>query len=194
MVKNMAIKLQERLYDIDDMSQIICQSDDDTSYELIDGKLITMAPVEHLHGNLAGKIAAWIYMFDPEEKIGKMSVEVGFHPPGDRRTLLAPDVAFIRRERLRLLDLRSWTPFMPDLAVEIKSPSNTPAQLRRKAAIYLRNGAQIVWLVLPAEKSVEVCRLGRDGEIEYEFIGETGSLSGETVLPGFRLQLKKLFA
>ncbi len=190
----MAMPVRERLYDIDDLSQLICQSDDDSNYELIDGELITMPPVKYPHGKLVMRIGRYIAFFDPEEKLGEVGTEEGVHPPGDRHTLLAPDVAFIRRERLPLLEPENWTPFMPDLAVEIKSPSNTRAQLRRKAAIYLRNGTQIVWLVLPAEKSVEVCRLGRDGEIEYEFVGETGSLSGETVLPGFRLELKKLFA
>ena len=38
---------------------------------------------------------------------------------------------------------------MPDLAVEIQSPGNTLAELRRKAALYLTKGTELVWLVLP---------------------------------------------
>ena len=48
----------------------------------------------------------------------------------------------------------------PTWRVEIKSPSNTMAELHRKAAIYLRHGAQLVWIVMPDTQSVEVCRLG----------------------------------
>ncbi len=82
---------------------------------------------------------------------------------------------------------------MPDLAVEIQSPSNTLAELRRKAAVYLEHGTEIVWLVLPARLGVEVWRAGADGEPESEFLGQDGSLSGERVLPGFRLELRRLF-
>ncbi len=194
MVKNMAIKLQERLYDIHDLWQLYCQTDSDTKYEIIDGELIEMAGPGVEHGYIAGEIYYFIRQFDSEKRLGIGTVEAGHHPPDNPWTLLIPDYAFTRRERVPQPIPKKWMPLMPDLAVEVKSPSNTLAELRLKAAIYLRNGTQIVWLVLPAEKSVEVFRLGRDGEIEYEFIGETGSLSGETVLPGFRLELKKLFA
>ena len=83
---------------------------------------------------------------------------------------------------------------MPDLAVEIKSPNDTLAELRRKAAIYLRNGTQLVWIVTPNSKRVQVCRLDEDDEIQSDVVAEDGALSGETVLPGFELPLTKLFA
>ncbi len=185
----------ERFYDIDNLWQMVCQNgDDNTMYELIDGELLTLSRPGREHGNLAARIAGYIFMFDMEETIGELTVEAGVYPPDDYDTLLGPDVAFTRRESLPQSDRTKWTPQMPDLAVEIKSPSNSRAELRRKVAIYLCNGSQLVWLVLPERKAVEVCRLGRDGEIEYEFIGAGGALSGENVLPGFRLELTKLFA
>ena len=83
---------------------------------------------------------------------------------------------------------------MPDLAVEIKSPSNTLAELRQKAAIYLRRETQLVWIVIPDSRGVEVCRLDANGDVEREFVAEDGALSGEDVLPGFELKLAQLFA
>ena len=83
---------------------------------------------------------------------------------------------------------------MPDIAVEVKSPTNTLAELRRKAAIYLQHGTQLVWIIIPDQRSAEVCRLDASGEIQTEFMGEDGKLSGEPVLPGFRLELSTLFA
>lgn len=65
--------------------------------------------------------------------------------------------------------------------------------MRRKAAIYLANGTQLVWLVIPDQRGVEVCRLDDEGGIQTEFIGIDGSLSGEGVLPGFQLELAALF-
>ena len=80
---------------------------------------------------------------------------------------------------------------MPDLAVEIQSPSNTLAELRRKAGVYLANGTELVWLVLPERPGVEVWRADAASEPTSEFVARGGSLSGEPVLPGFALELQK---
>ena len=83
---------------------------------------------------------------------------------------------------------------MPDIAVEVQSPNNTLAELRRKAVIYLQNGTQLVWIIIPDSKGAEVCRLDANGKIQTQFIAADGSLYGEQVLPGFQLELAALFA
>ena len=82
---------------------------------------------------------------------------------------------------------------MPDLAVEIMSPSNTMRRIREKAQIYLTNGTTIVWIVLPAETSVEVCRLTQAGEIKREVFGPDNTLTAADVLPGFALAPRQIF-
>ncbi len=82
---------------------------------------------------------------------------------------------------------------MPDLAVEIASPSNTSAELRQKAALYLQHGSLMVWLVLPDQNGVEVCHLGEDGQLTVDFIGRESRISGGAVLPGFELEIRRLF-
>ena len=82
---------------------------------------------------------------------------------------------------------------MPDLAVEIKSPSNSMAELYRKSAIYLENGAQLVWLINPMKRIAEVCRLDDQDQLKIETVGIDGKLDGEDVLPGFELPLRQLF-
>ena len=119
-----------------------------------------------------------------------MGVEVGFHPPGDRGTALLPDVSFISAARMTERALSSYVPLMPDLAVEVVSPSQSLAQVRRKAQTYLRHGAALVWLVDPVARTVEVWR--RDSE-RREVIEPDGELSGADVLPGFRLPLRQVF-
>ena len=52
-------------------------------------------------------------------------------------------------------------PSMPDIAVEIRSPSNTLAELREKAERYLRLGSTLVWIIRPSDSIVEV--LATDG-------------------------------
>ncbi len=104
-----------------------------------------------------------------------------------------PDVAFISFERAPDPFPDKLVPAMPDLAVEIKSPSNTMTELHAKAQRYLGLGTTVVWIVLPDEQSVEVCRLAETGEIQREVCGPADTLSGEQVLPGFRLDVRRIF-
>ena len=188
------MEVKQRLYDIDDLWQIVCDADDDKRYELIEGEIFDMAPPGGEHGTLVGEIYYYLRLFDRERLLGMPTVDAGYHPPDDRSTLLSPDVAFTRVERAPKPFPRTWVPLMPDLAVEIKSPSNTLAELRRKAAIYLNHGSQLVWIILPASQSAEVHRLDAPGEIHIDAIQPDGALSGEGVLPGFTLELATLFA
>ena len=82
---------------------------------------------------------------------------------------------------------------MPDLAVEIISPSQSAEQARRKAKVYLRHGTTIVWLVHPAEKSAEVWIAGNEGEPQSETLDSKDALDGGAVLPGFALSLRRMF-
>jgi len=190
----MIAKQRSRIYDIDDLWQFLCHSDDSAKYELIDGEFIEMPGPGGQHGLLAGEIYFYIRQFDPERRLGVPTVEAGYYAATDRHTLLLPDVAFTVKTRAPAPFPRKWVPVMPDLAVEIMSPSNSRAELRQKVAIYLRYGAQLVWLVLLDMQAVEVCRLRENGEVHYQLVQRDGSLSGEAVLPGFELELRQLFA
>ncbi len=186
--------IRERLYTVEDVWQLSQQPENEHKhYYLIKGELFWEMPPGYLHGHIAGLIFHYFLIFAEKLDLGKPTVETGYYPDDDRHTLLAPDVAFIRRQNLPPANHQQFVPRMPDLAVEIQSPSNTLAELRRKAAVYLANGTEIVFLVLPGRKSAEVWRAGADSEPESEFLGQDGSLSGERVLPGFRLELRRLF-
>ena len=188
------MQVQQRLYDIDDLWRLVRDADDDTRYELIEGEIIRMAPTFEDHGYLAGVIFHYFLVFDPRRELGIPSVDTGYYSLDDRSTVLAPDVAFRRTIRPGESPQHKFVPVMPDLAVEIKSPSNSLAELRRKAAIYLNHGSQLVWIILPAIRSAEIHRLDASGEIHIDAIEPDGALSGEQVLPGFELPLAKLFA
>lgn len=146
-----------------------------------------------MYGKIASEIARLMGNFVVERDLGDVTVESGHYPPQDRRSLLLPDVAFIRKERAPAPDLARYAPLMPDLAVEIISPSQSLAQARRKASVYLRHGTSLVWLVNPAEKTAEVWTLGSDGAPHSETVETEANLSGGTVLPGFALPLGRLF-
>ena len=187
--------VQQRVYDVHDLWHLVCQAENaDKHFELIDGELFEMSPPGWEHGTLAGEIYHYFRLFDPERKLGTPTVETGFYPAEDRSTLLSPDVAFTSIARAPERIFKKWAPMMPDLAVEVVSPSNTMPQVRRKAAIFLQHGTQLVWIVIPDNKGVEVCRLDAEGKIQSEIVGENSTLSGESVLPGFNLKLSLLFS
>ena len=187
--------VQQRVYDVHDLWHLVCQAENaDKHFELINGEIIEMVPPGGEHGFLAFEIGFYIRLFDRQGKLGVAMVETGFHPPDDRTTVLSPDFAFTLKDRAPQPIPKNFMPLMPDLAVEVISPSNTMPQVRRKAAIYLKHGTQLVWIVIPDNKGVEVCRLDAEGKIQSEFVGENSALSGESVLPGFSLNLSSLFS
>ena len=186
--------IRERLYTVDDVWQLSQQPENDNKhFYLINGELYWDMPPGFLHGRIAVLIARYLSIYAERHDLGEVTGEVGYFPADDRYTLLAPDVAFIRKGNLPPADHEKFVPRLPDLAVEIQSPSNTLAELRRKAAVYLANGTEIVWLVLPQRDGIEAWRVDADGQPASEFIARDGSLSGEQVLPGFSLDLQRLF-
>ena len=188
------MEVEKRLYTVDDVWEMQRQSGKtDRHYELIEGELIEMSPANLLHSWLASEISGYIRDHVTPRDIGYAFVEGGFSPENDRSTLLAPDVAYFSKGRLPLPFPQTFIGLMPDLAVEIMSPSNTEMELREKAAIYLQNGTRLVWIVKPEQEGVEVCRSVEGGQIKVDCVGVEGSLTGEDVLPGFELALRKLF-
>lgn len=185
---------REREYTVDDVWRLACAPENEArKICLIDGELlITMSPGQ-IHGRLALRIGQYIANFADERDLGEAAVEVGYYPPDDRETLLIPDVAFEGFAQASRPATAGYAPFMPDLAVEIISPSQSLAQARRKAGVYLQHGTALVWLVDPAEKRAEVWSAGDDGEPRSESLGIDDELSGGAVLPGFSLPLRRLF-
>ena len=78
---------------------------------------------------------------------------------------------------------------MPDLVAEVISPNDTAYEVRAKTEEYLRAGVQIVWVIDPHAKQVDVHRA--DGSLQKLY--EAEELSGEEVVPGFRLLVSELF-
>jgi Uma2 family endonuclease len=179
---------------VDDVWELYCdRSNDHLRFELFDGEIIEMSGPGGVHGRIAIRLGRYLDVFAEEKNMGIVTAETGYHPPGDRYNLLLPDVAFISKDRAPDPFPEKLVPAMPDIAIEIRSPSNSLEELREKAQRYLRLGTSIVWTVFPGEKSVEVCLMSPSGEIKREVIGPDAMLSGENVLPGFSLLARRIF-
>ncbi len=158
---------------------------------LIRGVMQPMPPVDLGHVDVVGRFIRRIGNFADEHAPGIVGPEGGFRLQRNPDTVLAPDVAYIRRDRVPPPEQRSGFPDLaPDLAVEVLSPSNTAAEIGRKVAIYLEAGTRLVWVVDRPRREVTSHALGRAPRT----LGVGDTLDGEDVLPGFALPLAELFA
>ena len=74
-------------------------------------------------------------------------------------SVLSPDASAVRLERWQALsqaEREGFPPLCPDLVVELASPSDSLPTLRRKMAAYMANGARLGWLLVPAQRAVEI--------------------------------------
>ena len=166
----------------------------DGRFELIEGEVVAMVPTGLSHGRQSNRIGRFLDEYAERTGLGIVTADTGYFAADDDETLLGPDVALIRMERLDDPDSQQFVPAMPDLAVEVKSPNDSYAATRRKADLYLRRGSRLVWLVYPDRLSVEVCRLDDAGKLQIDSVPADGALSGEDVLPGFTLDLSRVFS
>jgi len=105
--------------------------------------------------------------------------------------ILLPDISFFSWGRFpnRILPAGAILGLTPDLAVEIKSPSNTKAEMEFKRAEYFAGGAALVWEVDAAHRTALVFTSPAHGNV----VSESESLDGGSVLPGFALRLAEWF-
>jgi Uma2 family endonuclease len=183
--------IQQKLYTVDDVWEMVHQPEHIAKkFELIEGRLIEMSRPGGVHGLLAARFSRHLGNFVEPAHIGIITVETGYHPPNDRHNLFSPDVAFISVERAPNPFPAQFVPVMPDLAIEIKAPNDTKRDMRRKAELYLEFGTRMVWLVFPDDQEIEVYVPDQD-VITYKI---DGVLDGATVLPGFTLAVREVFA
>jgi Uma2 family endonuclease len=160
-------------------------------YELIRGELHEVAATKFIHMIVAGAFATWLGVYSVRSLPGRVLVgEGGFALEKNPDTLIIPDVAFILQERLPpQQQRRDWARIPPDVAVEVKSPSNTWVEIERKVAVYLAAGVRLVWVADTDRETVTAYT--PDGRVRVFAVGE--DLDGGDVLPGFRVPVAEFF-
>jgi Uma2 family endonuclease len=159
--------------------------------ELVKGELRPMSPAGSGHGAFSMNLAAPLHQFVRARKLGiVVAAETGFIVAQDPDTVLAPDAAFIRQERIAATGVtqKCW-PGPPDLAIETMSPGDMVRDVDKKARDWLTAGAQQVWVINPQLKTVIIYSLG-----EAETISEAEILDGGEVVPGFQIHVAEIFA
>ena len=160
--------------------------------ELIRGQVVETMPAGFEHGSIAQWVATQLTLYQQQihQYLGEVVVETGFvirYP--DSESVRAPDVAFIRKERVPDPRPHTFAAFAPDLVVEVVSPNDAYSAVREKVEEWLRAGVSVVWVVDPFRRTVEVFRL----DAPVEVLREGSTLTCESLLPGFALPLTTLF-
>ncbi len=164
--------------------------DDDNRYELIEGELVAMAPVKLRHFRVTGNVYGPLHRHVTERNLGVVGGEGGFVLFRDPDTVFAPDIAFVRADRWPTGDAEDhFGELAPDLAVEVRSPSESMRTLLAKARRYLAAGVLLVWLVDPETRTVIVLVPGMDPVT----LTDGDVLDGGDVVPGFRLPVSDVF-
>ena len=172
--------------------ELLRMPDDGYRYELVRGELRKMAPAGYLHGRIAINITTPLDQHVRAHTLGTVyAAETGFKLASNPDVVRAPDVAFIRLERVEEVgDVEGYWPGAPDLAVEVISPSDTYAEVQEKVCDWIEAGTKMVILVMPRKRAVTVYRSLTD----IIMLTEHDMLDGGDVVPGWKIPVRELFA
>ncbi len=156
------------------------------------GELIVNPPTGGESGarnlSITGQLDRW---YEEHEELGEaFDSSTGFRlPNGSDRS---PDASWVSRERWEALtpkQRKGFVPLCPDFVVELRSESDSLTKLQAKMQEYIDNGARLGWLIDPLNRKVEIYRRG----VAVEVLENPSDLSGEDVLPGFVLNLRRVW-
>ncbi len=160
-------------------------------YELVKGELRKMSPAGSEHGAIIVKLTVRLGYYVESNNLGVcFGAETGFKLASNPDTVRAPDIAFVKRERIPESGIpKKFWPGAPDLAVEVLSPGDTYEEVDDKVGEWLAAGASAVWVVNPKRRSVSVYR----STAEAIRLSESDELEGQEVVPGFRCKVSEIF-
>ncbi len=157
--------------------------------ELIDGTLVEKAL------GAAESYVSWLLGHLLAKYLEQNNLGICLNPDGLLRIspglVRMPDLSFISWARLprRKLPKKKIPDLIPDLAIEVISKSNTPAEIQRKLGEYFNAGVRLAWVIDPRKRTARVHTSARRSIL----IREHQSLDGGDVLPGFTVVLADLF-
>lgn len=160
-------------------------------YELVRGRLVKVPMTGYEHGEIESNIMFALQQHVRPRGLGQITPgDVMFRLEQNPDTLRQPDVAFVRTDRLPPREQRrSYSPVVPDLAVEIRSPSNTVRELAEKVADYLRAGVRLVWVV---DLDTQTVTVHTPGAVPLT-LSVHEEITGGEVLPEFRCPVAAFF-
>jgi Uma2 family endonuclease len=165
---------------------------DESGVELVRGRLVRSPMPGALHGQVCVKATLIFGNFIEANGLGRlMSHDTFVRTRTDPDTFLGADHCFISYETLPADRPTPVGPLVPplELVIEVRSPSNSIADLTEKAADYIRAGVRVVVVLDPQTESAAVFRAD---ELPQRF-HNGDELALPDVLPGFAVPVRKFF-
>jgi Uma2 family endonuclease len=159
-------------------------------YELVRGELVPMTPTAGMHGRCETLLTLAIGGFVKEHNLGEVwGGEVGIFTHRNPDTVRGADLLYITRERITPDIGSGFLTIAPDLIVEITSPNDRWLENITKLQEYFSIGVRLVWIVVPETKTVYAYKSVTD----VRGFNENDTLTGDDVIPGFSIQVAKIF-
>jgi Uma2 family endonuclease len=160
----------------------------DLLYEVVDGQIVEKEPMGAYEILVGSFLNTCLDGFARTSNCGRAVSEMLFDF-GAGLAQRRPDVAFVSYSRWpRVPRTQAWA-VVPELAVEVISPSNTFEEVLGKVHEYFQAGVQHVWVVAPPQQQVYVYQ----SPSHIRVVNVQDELAGDPFLPGFRLKLAELF-
>ena len=172
--------------------ELLAMPYDGFRYELVRGELRKMAPAGRVHGKRGNRVNVSLSLYVYENDLGETYLaETGFHLETDPDHVLAPDVAFVSKEREEATpEAGGFFPGQPDLVVEVISPSDRYTEVEEKVEEWFNAGTRMVIVVNPRNRTVRVYRSLTDSDL----LTEADTLDGGDVVPGWRMLVADIFS
>ena len=160
--------------------------------ELVRGELRKTMAAGHRQGKIVVSLVTKLGNFVGPRKLGTLvASDSGVWLERDPDTVREPDVAFTSAEKIPLdAEIDGYAEVVPDLVVEIISPSDSRRWARDRAQMWLDYGGPLVWIVYPDTRTIDVYR----PSAATSTLHEDDSLDGHEVLPGFTCPVSSIFA
>jgi Uma2 family endonuclease len=193
----MSTETKEKLYTVEEFLNLEWDDADANDYELIEGRIVARpkSGVSGEHGEIVGTISHYLKAYGDvnigQQKLGRIysGASSNFGQP-EGGNYAEPDVSFVLAGRTPP-KFSGPIPVVPDLIVEVWSPSDTTEKIHEKIRAYQKLGVRLTWSVYMLEKFVAVYRL--DEQPIRTLLDLNEELDGEAVLPGFKLKVSEIF-
>ena len=181
-----------------DQFAAVCAANPEAVLELdADGTLIEMTPTGGSTSTRNTRLLMRLQLWADRQGGWKVFDSSGgfLLPDGSVRS---PDASLVRQKRWLALseaERDGFPPLCPDLVVELASPSDQPEPLRLKMASYISNGAQLGWLLLPRQRTVEVWSAEPSTQAaRFSAMSDAPRLEAAAEFPGLVIDLEEIWA
>ena len=162
----------------------------DFRMELVNGEIRVMSPSGGESDAVCLELGALLRNWVRPNRLGQVfGSSAGFRLPNKTKDVRAPDVSFVRADRLQQTP-RGYIEVVPDLMVEVRSPSDSLADLRQKIQNFFAVGTEVGILVDPDSRSVEVYRPGQNAP---QVLRDGDVLTVPDLLPGWSVAVSDLW-